>query len=121
MPRVAIPRMTAKRVTKIVLTVVVIFCALFFGYQYFFRHTFNPWSTSDQIYFHGRSYRGGMEVSAAHIAGYMRVGRAPWPDLDVYTVSNEISRERPYGADYTGIVVYTWDHKYRTYGLVGGP
>jgi hypothetical protein len=46
----------------------------------------------------------------------VRLGRAPWPDRDVFTTAPPIP-----GADPTGIVVYTWDHKYRTYGLVGGP
>jgi len=42
----------------------VILCVVvFFGYQGFFRHTLNPWSTAGQILWSGREYRGGQEVS----------------------------------------------------------
>ena len=51
-----------------------------------------------------------------HIADWVRIGRAPWPDRDVFTTAPPIP-----DADPTGIVVYTWDKKYRSYGLVGGP
>lgn len=63
-----------------------------------------------------RQYRGGAEVSPAYVAGWVRVGRAPWPDRDVFTTAPPIP-----GADPTGIAVCTWDRKYRTYELVGGP
>ena len=119
MPPVTLPSMTGKRIAKIAVTVVVILCIVFFGYQYFFRHTLNPWSASDQIYFHGREYRGGAEVTPAYAAqsAPVRAGRAPWPDRAVFTAP-----PAPWpDADPTGIVVYTWDHKYRTFGLVGGP
>lgn len=115
-PPVTFPAMTAKHIAKIAVTVVVIFCVVFFGYQFFFRHTLNPWSTSDQIYFHGRLYRGGAEVSPASIADGVRLGLAPWPDRAVFSFTPPIP-----GADPAGIAVYTWDRKYRTYGLVGGP
>jgi hypothetical protein len=108
--------LTARRIAKIAVVVVLALCVVFFGYQYFFRHTLNPWSRSDQIFFHGRQYRGGAEVSPASIADRVRIGRAPWPDRDVFTTAPPIPH-----ADPTGIVVYTWDRKYRSYGLVGGP
>ncbi len=108
--------LTARRVARVAIVAVVALCLVFFGYQFFFRHTLNPWSPSDQIVFHSREYRGGAEVSPESMAGAVRLGRAPWPDREVFTTAPPIP-----GADPTGIVVYTWDHKYRTYGLVGGP
>jgi hypothetical protein len=107
--------LSAGRIAKIAVVVVVVLCVVFFGYQYMFRHTFNPWSASDQILFHGREYRGGAEVSRASISADVRIGRAPWPDRDVFSLPPIPD------ADPTGIVVYTWDGKYRRYGLVGGP
>jgi hypothetical protein len=108
---------TTKRIVMTALGVVVLCAVVFFGYQYMFRHTLNPWSTAPQIYFSGREYRGGREVSEAEAAKLVRVGRAPWPDRDILTLPVKL----PFDADPTGIVVYTWDGKYRTYGLVGGP
>jgi hypothetical protein len=92
-------------------------CVLFFGYQYFFRHTLDPWSTAPQLSYHGRDYRGGEETKLADFPDFVRVGGAPWPDRDVFSVPGPL----PFDADPTVIVVYTWDHKYRSYGLVGGP
>jgi hypothetical protein len=118
-PPVTFPPTTAKQVAKIAALVLVAVCVLFFGYQYFFRHTLDPWSVSDQIYFHGREYRGGAEVSPTYVTRWapVRAGLAPWPDRAVYTAPPAPVSD----ADPTGIVVYTLDHKYRSYGLVGGP
>ena len=108
---------TTKRIVMIALGAVILCAIVFFGYQGFFRHTLNPWSTADQILWSGREYRGGREVSLEDYPALVRVGRAPWPDRDILTLPGDL----PFDADPTGIVVYTCDGKYRSYGLVGGP
>jgi hypothetical protein len=108
---------TTKRIVTIALGAVILCVVVFFGYQEFCRHTLNPWSTADQILWSGREYRGGHEVSLEDYSGFVRVGRAPWPDRDVLSTPGPL----PFDADRTVIVVYTWDGKYRSYGLVGGP
>ena len=110
-------RLTGKRIALIAGGTVAAVCVAFFGYQFFFRHTLDPWSTADQIIFHSREYRGGREVSLEQFPDFVRVGRAPWPDRDVFSTPGPL----PFDADPTVIVVYTWDHKYRSYSLVGGP
>jgi hypothetical protein len=107
---------TIKRIVLIALGAVVLCAIVFFGYQLSLRHTLNPWSTADQIVWSGREYRGGREVSLEDYPGFVRVGRAPWPDRDVLSTPGPL----PFDADPTVIIVRTWEGKYRSYGLVGG-
>ncbi len=103
-------------------SLVVLFLLYLFPFCYTVRGVWLPWSAAESVRFHGRDFRGGMEVPLEQVEGQTTIGRALWPDGLVVNAPG-YSPLMVAGSIPTVIVVETpaGSNHYRSYGLVGGP